>query len=138
MVDLCPSLWRQFQQQQTSLLYKYMDLNDHVRSHTPQPQQQQPWGTPQPPQQQWQPGQQTQNSQQPHRQHFPENLSTTMSATMVTGKPQNEPALTTLQPLQSTPKNPPQNIFAVSPPNEDTSFSGCFRISFIEMLNKNK
>ncbi|KAH3748410.1 hypothetical protein DPMN_182855 [Dreissena polymorpha] len=62
MVDLCPSLWRQFQQEQTSLLYKYLNLNDQFRSQTPQPQQQQPWGTPQPPQQQWQPGQQTKQS----------------------------------------------------------------------------
>ncbi|KAH3805227.1 hypothetical protein DPMN_133524 [Dreissena polymorpha] len=32
MVDLAPSLWRKFQQEQTSLLYKYLDLNDQLRS----------------------------------------------------------------------------------------------------------
>ncbi|KAH3844444.1 hypothetical protein DPMN_086702 [Dreissena polymorpha] len=138
MVDLGPSLWRQFQQEQTSLLYKYLDLNDQVCSQMLQPQQQQLLGTPQPPHQQWQPGQQTQSSQQPHWQRFPDNWSTTMSATMVQGKPQNEPVLTTLQPLQSTPKNPPQNICAASPQNEDTSISGCLSNSFMEMLNQNK
>ncbi|KAH3771871.1 hypothetical protein DPMN_173200 [Dreissena polymorpha] len=138
MVVLGPSLWRQFQLEQTSLLYKYLELNDQVRSQTPQPQQQQPWGIPQPPHQQWQPGQQTQSSQQPHWQRFQENWSTTVSATMVQDKPQNEPALTTLKQLQSTPKNPPQNICAASPPNEDTSLSGCFSNSFMEMLNQKK
>ncbi|KAH3883026.1 hypothetical protein DPMN_006974 [Dreissena polymorpha] len=87
MVDLSPSLWRQYQQEQTSLLYKYLDLNDQVRSQMPQPQQQQPWGTTLPPQQQWQPGQQTPSSQQPHLPRFSENWSPTVSATMVQGKP---------------------------------------------------
>ncbi|KAH3773231.1 hypothetical protein DPMN_174589 [Dreissena polymorpha] len=96
MVNVCPSLWRQFQQEQTSLLYKYLYLNDLVRSQTLQPQIQQPWGGAQPPHQQWQPGQQTQSSKQPHWQLFPENWSTTMSDTMVQGKRQSEPALTTL------------------------------------------
>ena len=40
MVDLQPSLWRQFQQEQTNLILRYCRLNDHAqRSSAPLPQQ---------------------------------------------------------------------------------------------------
>lgn len=57
MEDLDPSLWRQFQQEQSQLLYKYLDLNDRIR-----PQHPQQWQRPQ--QQQWQPDQQQRGSSQ--------------------------------------------------------------------------
>ena len=108
MEDLDPSLWRQFQQEQSKLL---LDLNDRVRSQPPQQ-----WQRPQPQQQQWQPDQQQpgssqQSSQwQPPPQNWPTTVQPTsvwnsMSSTWVQAQMQPEPSLTTLQP-RSTPQNP--------------------------------
>lgn len=137
MVDLDPSLWRQFQQEQSQLLYKYLDLNDRVRSQPPQQ-----WQRPQPQQQQWQPDQQQPGSSQSyqssqwHPPHQNWNWNST-SSTWVQAQMQPEPNLTTLQ-TRSTPQKPATSATgptATSPRDEDvSSMSGFLTDSFMETL----
>jgi hypothetical protein len=163
MEDLDPSLWRQFQQEQSQLLYKYLDLNDRVRPRADQQWQQQQWQPdqqqqlgssqrPQPNQQQWPPDQQQPgSSQQPSQwQPPPQNWPTTvqptsvwdsMNATWVQAQMQNEPSLTTLQP-RSTPQSTPQHRATsaaeptvTSAQDADVStLSGIFSDSFYETI----
>lgn len=143
MEDLDPSLWRQFQQEQSQLLYKYLDLNDRVRPRADQQWQQQQWQ----PDQQQQPGSSQQPSQwQPPPQNWPTTVQPTsvwdsMNATWVQAQMQNEPSLTTLQP-RSTPQSTPQHRATsaaeptvTSAQDADVStLSGIFSDSFYETI----
>ena len=148
MVDLDQSLWRQFQQEQSQLLYKYLDLNDRAKSklqqgcQSSQPQQQQ-WQNPQP-RQQWQQNQHmtssnSQSSQwQPPPQNWPTTVATTsvwnsMNSSWVQSQMSKESNLTTLQPRRVTQKTASSAIGSIteSPRNEDTSLSGIFSDPFV-------
>lgn len=124
MADLDPSLWRQFQQEQSQLLYKYLELNDKIKTqHTQQSSQCAQW--------------------QPPPQNWPTNVETTsvwnsMNTSWVQAQMQYEPTLTTLQPcMTSTPQNPPTSVAvptATSPSDEtETAVSGIIRDSFSYM-----
>ncbi|WAR21715.1 hypothetical protein MAR_015689 [Mya arenaria] len=140
MEDLDPSLWRQFQQEQSQLLYKYLDLHDKVRSQPLQPQQHM-W---QPDQQQHCSSQQSSQSSQwqPPPQNWPTTVQTTsvwdsMSSTLVQAQMHPEPSLTTLQPRsRSTPQNPATSAAGsttFSPRGEEvSSLSGIFNESFMQ------
>ncbi|OWF34942.1 hypothetical protein KP79_PYT23531 [Mizuhopecten yessoensis] len=144
MEDLDPSLWRQFQQELSQLLYKYLDLHDKVRSQPLQPQQQ----TWQPDQQQHCSSQQSSQSSQwqPPPQNWPTTVQTTsvwdsMSSTWVQAQMHPEPSLTTLQPRsRSNPQNPATSAAGsttVSPRGEEvSSFSGIFNESFMKTLQR--
>lgn len=142
MEDLEPNLWRQFQQEHSQLLYKYLDLNDKVRSQPLPPHQQQ-----------WLPGQHQPSGSQyvqwqppPVPHNWPgKSLQSTLvwNATTATGtsaQMQHEPNLTTLQPRG----NPQDHGSSTAGPTASTprsgkhvsNMSGILTDSFVEELQR--
>jgi hypothetical protein len=159
MEDLDVSLWRQFQQDHSQLLYKYLAMHDRVvmgaqsqSQYRAQPPQQQQW-QPNPAQQQQQLiNQQTGSSQtqecpqwQPPPQTWPVSVQSTsvwnsQSANWVQSQMAPETTLTTLQPMtRSTPTNTSSSVPRTSATwmNEDVGgLSGILSTSFIDEIHR--